>query len=61
MSRTWKRIRRSVAAFAGASLIAVVGVGAIAPETAQAAGVVVEHRTYGSTTPGVPTRDRDQD
>jgi hypothetical protein len=49
------RIRRSIAAVVTAAAVGVVGIGAVAPETAQAAGVVVEHRTWG--TPALAARD----
>jgi hypothetical protein len=45
---TWTRLRGGVAALVVALTVAFLGVGAIAPETAQAVGVVVEHRTYGA-------------
>ena len=49
------RIRRSIAAVVTAAAVGVVGIGAVAPETAQAAGVVLDHRAWGS---GLAT-DRD--
>jgi hypothetical protein len=41
-------VRRTFSAALSAVLIAILGMGAIAPETARAAGVVVEHRAYGA-------------
>lgn len=58
MTETWSRVRRSVAAVLTAAVVAVVGVGVISPEAARAAGVVVEHRTWGATTTAA-TRERD--
>lgn len=59
MTETWSRVHRGIAAVLTAAVVAVVGVGVIAPETAQAAGVVVEHRTWGATIAN-PTRERDE-
>lgn len=59
MTETSSRVRRNVAAVLTAALVGVAGVGIIAPETAQAAGVVVEHRTWGATTSETPTRERE--
>ena len=39
--------------------VGVIGVSIVAPETAQAAGVVVEHRAYGAPEPSPPPRDED--
>ena len=40
-----------------AVVIAVVGVAAMNPETARAAGVVVEHRAFGTTNLTTPEGD----
>jgi hypothetical protein len=50
-------VRRMVSAALSAVLVAVLGIGAIAPETARAAGVVIEHRTYGAPEPSPPRDD----
>ena len=43
-----------------AVVVGIVGVGAIAPETAQAAGVVVDRqRAYGAEQ-ALPSRERDE-
>ena len=60
MTETWSRVRRNVAAVITAAVVGVVGVGVISPETAQAAGVVVEHRTWGTSTNATPTRELDR-
>jgi hypothetical protein len=60
MSENTGRIPRIISAALSAALIGIVGVSAIAPETAQAAGVVVEHRTWGSSTTATPSRDDEE-
>jgi hypothetical protein len=42
------RIQLGLSAVLSAAVIAVLGITAVDPETAAAAGVVVEHRTFGS-------------
>jgi phosphoglycerate dehydrogenase-like enzyme len=59
MGHRVSRIRRYVAAVVTAATVGIVGVGAISTETAQAAGVVVEHRTVGTATPTTPPRRND--
>ena len=54
------RVRQGVAAVLSAAVVGVVGVGAIAPETAQAAGVVVQRQQAYGTTPVVNGRERDE-
>jgi len=58
METRWSRIMTGVAAVLSAALVGIAGVGVIAPETARAAGVVVEHRAYGSA---LSTTGREQD
>jgi hypothetical protein len=61
--RKHTRIRRIAAAGLSAVVIGIGGVGVLTPETAQAAGVVVDrHQAYGATTTKVPpVRERDED
>ncbi len=54
-----EQLRRGVAAVLSAAVIAILGVGAIAPETAQAAGVVVGQRAWGAGTTGALREDDD--
>ena len=53
------RLKRALAALVTALAVGVLGVSIVAPETAQAAGVVVEHRTYGAPEPSPLPRDED--
>ena len=52
-------LKRTLAALVTALAVGVLGVGIVAPETAQAAGVVVGHRTYGAPEPSPLLRDED--
>lgn len=52
-------VKRALAALVTALAVGVIGVNVMAPETAQAAGVVVEHRAYGAPEPSSPPRDED--
>lgn len=45
---SWNQVRRGVAALLTALAVSVVGIGAVSEGTAQAAGVVVDHRAWGS-------------
>ena len=58
MTETWSGVRRHVVAVITAAVVGLVGVGVISPGTVQAAGVVVEHRTWGAATTA-DTRERD--
>jgi hypothetical protein len=62
MSEIWKKVRVAAAATLSAVLVGIVGVGAIAPETAQAAGVVVDrHQPYGAASQATPRRETDEE
>jgi hypothetical protein len=55
---TWiARVKRTLAALVTALAVGIIGVGVVTPETAQAAGVVVEHRTFGATETAAPRED----
>ncbi len=60
MSQGNGRVRRVVAAVLSAAVVGVIGVGAIAPETAQAAGVVVDRQQAYGVAQAVPSRERDE-
>jgi hypothetical protein len=51
------RFKRALAALVTALAVGVVGVEVVAPETAQAAGVVVGHVPLGSTKAAPPRED----
>ena len=48
MSQRLLTLRRTLAVLLTALAVGVVGVGTISTETARAAGVVVEHRSWGA-------------
>jgi len=60
MSQSNWGLRRGVAALLSAAVVGVVGVGAIAPETARAAGVVVERQQAYVAAEALPGRQRDE-
>jgi hypothetical protein len=61
--RKHPRFRRCAAAVLSAAMVGIGGVGLLTPETAQAAGVVLDrHPSYGTSTMKVPpVRERDED
>ncbi len=59
MWRWIARVRRALAALVTALAVGVIGINVVTPETAQAAGVVVGHRAFGTPVPSPPPRDED--